>query len=285
MAATEKRRPSPAAGSEAGRPSPPTNAVPESEAEFLAQAGVGDVVREALLKVLQARPEEPVEFLAGYFEQQLQGGSEGASTGAADGGDPHLQRRLGRALWSLRLAHHTHRSAFTNNVCSAYTSLSAGGWRKKPGVNGKLYTELLKMICQDGVPSEETVQPLLQKVMCRDHEMVPFDVFRYGVLTCLVFLEFLAKTDTLYRSLEGGSGAVDRRVCTAVLETLEEALQSSDVSDPIRYLEAGSKLGPDCLALAMDKALTERKASIPMKKEEFLQKATAIFVTKVKSVD
>ncbi|XP_066491791.1 tubulin polyglutamylase complex subunit 1 [Tiliqua scincoides] len=287
MAATDKRRSSPAAGREAGRPTPSANAVPESEAAFLVQAGVNDMVREALLKVLEARPEEPIDFLAGYFEKLVQSSPEAPSTGPADGGDPqqHLQLRLARALWHLRLAHHSHRTAFTNNVSMAYNLLSAGGRRKKPGVNGKLYTELLKMICQDGGTPEETVLPLLRKVMCRDHEVVLFDIFRYGVLTCLVFLEFLVKADTLYNTLDGGSGAVDKRVCMAVLGTLEDALQASGISVPIRYLEAGSKLRPDCLALAMDKALTERKASIAMKKEEFLQKASTIFVTKVKSID
>ncbi|KAJ6655148.1 hypothetical protein lerEdw1_005625 [Lerista edwardsae] len=287
MAATEKRRSSPAAGSESGRPTLSTNVVPESEAEFLVQAGVNDMVREALLKVLEARPEEPIDFLAGYFEKLMQSSPEATPTASVESADPqqYLQLRLDWALWYLRLAHHSHRMAFTNNVSMAYDSLSAGGRWKKPGVNGKLYTELLKMILKDGGVSEETVLPLLRKVMCRDHEVVPFDIFRYGVLTCLVFLEFLVKADTLYNTLDSGSGVVDKRVCMAVLGTLEEALQASGISVPIRYLEAGSKLGPDCLALAMDKALTERKPSIAMKKEEFLQKASTIFVKKVKSTD
>ncbi|XP_032992733.1 tubulin polyglutamylase complex subunit 1 [Lacerta agilis] len=293
MAASEKRRSSPAAavaGSDQVRPSLPSNGAPsESEAEFLLQAGVSDMVREALLKVLEARPEEPVDFLAGYFERLAQSGPEEPEAGEtlSAGGEPRglLRGRLGRALWYLSLAHHSHRMAFNNNVSVAYDLLSAGGRRKKPGVSGKLYSELLRLMCQDKGAPEDIALPLLHKVTCRDHEAVPFDIFRYGVLTCLVLLEFLTKADLLFNALGGSSGAVDKRVCAAVLGTLEDALCPAEVAAPIRFLEAGSKLGPDCLASAMDKALAERKPSVAMKKEEFLQRASSIFVARVKPVE
>ncbi|XP_005281123.2 tubulin polyglutamylase complex subunit 1 isoform X2 [Chrysemys picta bellii] len=275
MAACEKRRSAPAPATGSGLVEPVRAGVggrePESEAEFLLQAGVTSMVREALLKVLEARPEEPVSFLASYFEKLVLSGPQG---GAA--ADRHRQQqRLVRALWT----------AFHNNVSMAYECLSARGRRKKPGVNGRIYSELLRKICQDGEAPEEVVSSLLTKIQCRDHEAVPFDVFRYGVLSCVVLLEFVAKADTLYDVLDDGSGVADKRVCHAVLGTLEDALGASDFSVPIRYLEAGSKLGPDCLALAMDKALLERKICSSMNREEFLKKATALFIAKVKPID
>lgn len=114
MAANEKRRSSPAAaaapGTDQGRSALSTNGVAEGEAEFLLQSGVTDMVREALLKVLEARPEKPVDFLAGYFEKLTQNSPEAAATEAlSDGGDPQRQLRLDRALWYLGLAHHSHR--------------------------------------------------------------------------------------------------------------------------------------------------------------------------------
>ncbi|CAM5125992.1 unnamed protein product [Natator depressus] len=285
MAACEKRRSAPAPATGSGFVEPVRAGVggrePESEAEFLLQAGVTSMVREALLKVLEARPEEPVSFLASYFEKLVLSGPQGGAAGDRHG----QQQRLVRALWYVRLAHHSHRTAFNNNVSMAYECLSARGRRKKPGVNGKIYSELLKKICQDGEAPEEVVSSLLRKIQCRDHEAVPFDVFRYGVLSCFVLLEFVAKADTLYDVLDDGSGVADKRVCQAVLGTLEDALGASDFSVPIRYLEAGSKLGPDCLALAMDKALLERKICSSMNREEFLTKATALFIAKVKPID
>ncbi|XP_027328339.3 tubulin polyglutamylase complex subunit 1 [Anas platyrhynchos] len=287
MAAYEKRRaaaaPAPAVGS---GPAEPLGAAagggPGGEAEFLLRSGVTAMVREALLKVLEARPEEPVSFLADYFERLVLGGPGAAETAAELPAPP---QRLARALWYVRLAHHSHRTAFNNNISTAYEVLGASGRRRRPGVDGRLYSELLRRICQLGAAPQEVSGALLRRVQCRDHEAVPFDVFRYGVLTCSVLLEFVAKAHALYDVLDGGTGAADKRVCQAVLRTLEEALGGGDCSVPVRYLEAGSKLGPDCLALVMDRALQERKLSASMSREEFLKKATALFVAKVKPVD
>uniref|UniRef100_A0A8D2IRE2 Tubulin polyglutamylase complex subunit 1 n=2 Tax=Varanus komodoensis TaxID=61221 RepID=A0A8D2IRE2_VARKO len=281
MAASEKRRLALAPAA----PAAPAAGGPEAEAEFLRQAGVTDMVREALMKVLEARPEEPIAFLAGYFEKLAQSSAE-ADEAAADGGDPQrqLRLRLDRASWFLGLAHHAHRSAFNNNVSMAYDTLAAGGRRKKPGVTGKLYSEVLRQLCHErGVPEEITLS-LLQKVACRENEVVLCDVFRYGALTCLVLCEFLAKVDTLYDALGSGTSGADKRVCLAALGTLEDALHASHASAPARYLEAGSKLRPDRLALAMDRALGERKAGEALEKAEFLQRASAIFLAKLKPV-
>ncbi|NWR58981.1 TPGS1 polyglutamylase, partial [Bucorvus abyssinicus] len=282
MAAYEKRRvaaapaPAPSAAPAAGS----GLAEPGSEAEFLLRAGVTAMVREALLKVLEARPEEPVSFLADYFERLVLSSPGAAGEAAAE--LPGPPQRLVRALWYVRLAHHSH-----SNVGAAYEVLGAGGRRRKAGVDGRLYSELLRRICQHGPAPAEASAALLGRVRCRDHEAVPFDVFRYGVLTCFVLLEFAAKADALFRILDGGSGAADGRVCQAVLRALEDALGvgSGHCSLPSHYLEAGSKLGPDGLALAMDRALQEKKLGPSMSREEFLRKATALFVAKVKPVE
>nr|XP_006206684.2 tubulin polyglutamylase complex subunit 1 [Vicugna pacos] len=235
MATVEKRRlaVSQAAGfTDSGRPGASrTAAMTESEEDFLRQVGVTEMLRTALLKVLEARPEEPIAFLAHYFENM---GLRSPTNGGA--GEPAgqlllQQQRLGRALWHLRLAHHSQRTAFNNNVGVAYECLSASGRKKKPGLDGRTYSELLKRICRDGEAPEEVVAPLLRKIQCRDHEAVPLAVFRAGMLTC-----------------------------------------------------AGSRLGPDSLALAMDRALVARRPSVPMTREEFLEKAAALFIAKVKPV-
>ncbi|XP_036168129.1 tubulin polyglutamylase complex subunit 1 [Myotis myotis] len=290
MAAVEKRRlaMAPAANfTDSSRPSVSgAAATTESEEDFLQQVGVTKMLRGALLKVLEARPEEPISFLAHYFENM--GLSTPANGGAGEPPGQLLlqQQRLGRALWHLRLAHHSQRTAFNNNVGVAYECLSASGRKKKPGLDGRTYSELLKRICRDGEAPEEVVAPLLRKIQCRDHEAVPLDVFRTGMLTCFVLLEFVGRAGALYQLLEDPALAVaDRRMSQAVLDTLEGALQaSSGASAPSHYLEVGSRLGPDSLAQAMDRALVARRSSSPMTREEFLEKAAALFIAKVKPV-
>ncbi|NXD44523.1 TPGS1 polyglutamylase, partial [Copsychus sechellarum] len=284
MAAYEKRRaaaaPVPAGVSalpEPGRAAPGGGGLAEGSAsEFLLRAGVTVMVREALLKVLEARPAEPVSFLAEYFERLVL-----AEAAAEPPGPP---QRLARALWYVCLAHHSHRTAFDSNAGAAYEVLGCGGRRRAAGVDGRLYSELLRRICQRGAAPAEAAAELLRRVRCRDHEAVPFDVFRYGVLTCCVLLEFAAKADALFAVLGAGDSA-DTRLCQAVLRALEDALGAGHSSRPGRYLEAGSRLGPDRLALAMDQALQERKLSSSMSREEFLRKATALFIAKVKPVE
>ncbi|XP_007952724.1 tubulin polyglutamylase complex subunit 1 [Orycteropus afer afer] len=291
MAAVEKRRPAvaPVANfTDSGRPSVSRAAAgTENEEDFLRQVGVTEMLRAALLKVLEARPEEPIAFLAHYFENMALRSPANGGAGEPPGQLLLQQQRLGRALWHLRLAHHSQRTAFNNNVSVAYECLSAGGRKKKPGLDGRTYSELLKRICRDGEAPEEVVAPLLRKIQCRDHEAVPLSVFRAGMRTCFVLLEFVARAGALYQLLEDPAlAAADRRVGQAVLDTLGDALQAGDsgAAAPARYLEAGSRLGPDSLALAMDRAVVTRRPGVPMTREEFLEKAAALFIAKVKPV-
>ncbi|ERE72381.1 mucosal addressin cell adhesion molecule 1-like protein [Cricetulus griseus] len=288
MAAVEKRRlaVTPAASfADSGRTTvSQAAAAAESEEDFLRQVGVTEMLRAALLKVLETRPEEPIAFLAHYFENMGLRSPANGGAGEPPGQLLLQQQRLGRALWHLRLAHHSQRTAFNNNVSVAYECLSASGRKKKPGLDGRTYSELLKRVCRDGGAPEEVVAPLLRKIQCRDHEAVPLGIFRAGMLSCFVLLEFVARASALFQLLEDpGLAVADRRVGQAVLDTLEGALGAGDLAAaPTHYLEAGSRLGPDSLARALDRAATGRRPSAPMAREEFLEKAAALFIAKVK---
>lgn len=141
MAAVEKRRlaMAPAANfTDSSRP--PVSgaaATTESEEDFLQQVGVTKMLRAALLKVLEARPEEPISFLAHYFENM--GLSTPANSGAGEPPGQLLlqQQRLGRALWHLRLAHHSQRcgtgSGLGGGVGSDFNSQHAPRGSSPPG--------------------------------------------------------------------------------------------------------------------------------------------------------
>ncbi|XP_017730855.1 PREDICTED: tubulin polyglutamylase complex subunit 1 isoform X1 [Rhinopithecus bieti] len=114
MAAVEKRRPAvapPAGFTDSGRQSVSRAAgAAESEEDFLRQVGVTEMLRAALLKVLEARPEEPIAFLAHYFENMGLRSPVNGGAGEPPGQLLLQQQRLGRALWHLRLAHHSQRT-------------------------------------------------------------------------------------------------------------------------------------------------------------------------------
>lgn len=81
----------------------------ETDQEFLSQAGVGVLLRGALLKLVEARSEDPIGFLAEHFSN-LASETENGPVGDAEHHSNVLeQQQLSRALWHIGLAHHSQR--------------------------------------------------------------------------------------------------------------------------------------------------------------------------------
>ncbi|XP_023653805.1 tubulin polyglutamylase complex subunit 1 [Paramormyrops kingsleyae] len=265
----------------------PKIAKADSEEEFLSQLGVAALLRGSLLKLVEARPEDPIGFLADHFAN-LASGSEAADCGDAEPSRT-VQDRLSQALWNLNLAHHSQRSAFNNNVRVAYELLMTGGQHLCPGggVRGRIYTELLRSLCTEAGLSSSTSAPLLRRIQCQDHEAVPFELFRQGVLICTVFADYVRKSQSLYLAVCGGSEVpAQRALCQAALGALRDALDTTQCADTARYLEASAKIAPCTLAQAMVSAQSsyEAQAGASMDPEEFEKEAVALFTARIQPV-
>ncbi|XP_074517180.1 tubulin polyglutamylase complex subunit 1 [Sebastes fasciatus] len=334
MADKEKRRSGTGATPPSGQPEGVKSAATRSDSdrEFLSQLGVGELLRGAILKMVEARSDDPIGFLADHF-CNLSSVSETGSAGCGDADQHHSingplsagaleQQHLNRALWHLRLAHHSQRSAFSNNVRVAYDLLSLTGPRRRPGeapecpdgsctgspteggVRGGLYTQTLECLCSEGGVPASTSAPLLRRLLCQDHEAVPYDVFRHGVLTCAVFSDYIRQAQRLYAEVCcPDEGPALRALCLAVLGTLKEALETSQGCEAnccvnantkanscleanvkaIRYLEASAKISPYKLGQAMEGAQT-RGPGGNMDAKEFENAAAELFITRVKVV-
>ncbi|XP_070835549.1 tubulin polyglutamylase complex subunit 1 [Chaetodon trifascialis] len=303
----------------------------DSDRDFLSQAGVGGLLRGAILKMVEARSDDPIGFLADHF-CHLASVTETGTSGCGDGDQlsnsplsagAQEQQHLNRALWHLRLAHHSQRSAFSNNVRVAYDLLNLTGPRRRPGevpegpdgsctdipaggggVRGGLYTQTLQCLCSEGGVPASTSAPLLRRLHCQDHEAVPYDVFRHGVLTCAVFSDYIRQAQRLYAEVCcPDEGPASRALCLAVLGTLKEALETSQGCDAnccanantkanscleanikaIRYLEASAKISPYKVAQAIAGAQT-RGPGGNMDAKEFENAAAELFITRVKVV-
>ncbi|XP_013878986.1 tubulin polyglutamylase complex subunit 1 [Austrofundulus limnaeus] len=301
---------------------------PDSDREFLAQAGVGDLLLGAILKMVEARSDDPVGFLADHFcnlASVTDGGTAECGDEEPQNSGPNSagaleQQRLNRALWHLRLAHHSQRSAFSNNVRVAYDLLDVTGCQGQAGeapggsdgpcsggpmgaggggVRGGLYTQTLQCLCSEGGVPASTSAPLLQRLCCQDHEAVPYDVFRYSVLTCAVFSDYIRQAQRLYAEVCcSDEGPVSRALCLTVLGTLKEALETSQGCDANRslntntksnntkarrYLQASARISPHNLAQAMVGAQT-RGPGGNMDAKEFENAAAELFIARVKLV-
>ncbi|XP_073340043.1 tubulin polyglutamylase complex subunit 1 [Pagrus major] len=326
MADKEKRRPGPTP------PGMPEGKATKSDSdrEFLSQAGVGELLRGAILKMVEARSDDPIGFLADHF-CHLASVTESGTAGCSDGvqlnngtmsAGAQEQQHLNRALWHLRLAHHSQRSAFSNNVRVAYDLLNLTGPRRCTGevpegldsscadsptgggVRGGLYTQTLQCLCSEGGVPASTSAPLLRRLHCQDHEAVPYDVFRHGVLTCAVFSDYIRQAQRLYAEVCcPDEGPASRALCLAVLGTLKEALETSQGCDAnccanantkanscleanvkaIRYLEASATISPYKLAQAIAGAQTCGPGG-DMDAKEFENAAAELFITRVKVV-
>ncbi|XP_072221443.1 tubulin polyglutamylase complex subunit 1 [Leuresthes tenuis] len=303
----------------------------DSDREFLTQAGVGDLLRGAILKMVEARSDDPIGFLADHF-CNLASVTESGTAGCGDEEQLNTgtvsacaqeQQHLNRALWHLRLAHHSQRSAFSNNVRVAYDLLNLTGVQRQAGeapegsdssctegptggggVRGGLYTQTLQCLCSEGGVPASTSAPLLRRLHCQNHEAVPYDVFRHGVLTCAVFSDYIRQAQRLYAEVCcPDEGPASRALCLAVLGTLKEALETSQGCDAnccanantksyscleanvkaIRYLEASAKISPNKLAQSMAGAQT-RGPGGNMDAKEFENAAAEMFITRVKVV-
>lgn len=190
------------------------------------------------------------------------------------------QEQVSNALKQLLFCHY-NRPAFSRNTALAFQILSCPtNKRKKPGLKGRVYTELLKQICGSAGPASSS---LIHKLRCWDHEAVPFGVFRHGVLTCFVFLDYVKISRRLFEVV-AESGEASRTVCQALLEALQDALSTSGSARGTRCLDTASKLSPDQLGHTMEQAMRLRRneTSPPMTQEDFTQLTAPLFIQRVK---
>ncbi|KAK7163796.1 hypothetical protein R3I93_007768 [Phoxinus phoxinus] len=248
----------------------------ELDGAFACESGVSALLGSSLFTLLESRPRDPVGFLAEHFAH--------LSAQDDDAGPEH--QAVSRALWNLSLAHHSQRSAFNSNTRTAFDLLTRDRGAGVVGVRGRLYTEMLRCLCSEGGLSGSTAAPLLRRVQCHDHESVPFELFRQGVLTCAVFSDYIRASQCLYGSVASASDRpAERALGQAVLETLREALETADGDDVGRYLEASAKISPGEVAKAMAEAHPGNQRENPvMDAQEFEDAAAALFIARVRMV-
>ncbi|KAJ3613251.1 hypothetical protein NHX12_019501 [Muraenolepis orangiensis] len=282
----------------------------ESDRLLLSQLGVGELLRGAILKMVEVRSDDPIGFLADHFCNLASVSSPPPPPETSGRTDPPPG------------------SAFSNNVLVAFDLLSDAAPPPSPpggvapegptedggsgtaavgpgasgsGVRGRLYTQTLRCLCGEGGVPAATSAPLVSRLRCRDHEAVPYDIFRQGVLTCAAFSDFIRQAQRLYAEVCcPAEGPASRALCGAVLGTLREALETSRGGGEARrptdagvgpggpeanlkashYLEASAKISPDKVAQVMARGAAAEGAGGEMDAKEFENAAAELFIAR-----
>ena len=242
----------------------------ESDRQFLDRTNITTDIQEVLTQIIENRPEDPVGFLADYFET------------VAEKTD-----RVSKAYQQVCLTHHS-KPAFHTNVRFAYDLLSQTKIsRKTKGLTGKVHSEFLHLLLGDSFPAPIR-EKLLKKIQCRNHEVVCFEVFKSGVFTCLVLQDFLKEAEALFKSLDGTrSGKVDLVLGEIIIQQLVRAIASTQASQPASVLDGGYVLAPDRLYSSVAHALFNSKGSgnkAVMTSEDFISRAADAFLSKVQAL-
>nr|CAB3226589.1 tubulin polyglutamylase complex subunit 1-like [Phallusia mammillata] len=242
--------------------------------DYLDKTDVTSQVREALLKLIENQPKDPMLFLANYFD----------NISTSDKSD-----KITTVHQILQLTHHSQQS-FQTNLIVAYdaASLAKNPNSKKasmnrPGLTGSVFEELLATILSN-VP-KNLHATLLERIGCRASEMVPFGVFRYCITVCYVFVDFVKLCGSIFSVLCGKqSGKVtDKDICEIVISSLKDALDSlQDDNSPCSILEAAYVLRPDKLASSLLSNKSSKTDKSTMNEDDFMKEMIDVFTSKIK---
>ena len=155
------------------------------------------------------RPDKPLEFMADYFSNALQG-----------------RTAVARSYRYIRLTRR-NRQAFLDNLAAAYSCLARQGESKGGGLTGGEYLQLIKLLCQD-FPND-IVRSLTQVLDKKETDIISFPVFVAGVNACLIYEEFFEHAEHIFNACDiEGKGLVDQEVFFSILRQLNQTAADVD---------------------------------------------------------
>ncbi|XP_074656705.1 tubulin polyglutamylase complex subunit 1-like [Tubulanus polymorphus] len=245
------------------------NTAPENDRQFLDRTGASAQIRDALAKILENRPKDPISFLADYFDSF-----------------DNNHDLVTKAFQQLNLTHFS-KPVFETNVRLAYETLNskkvAKGLR---GINGESFMALINAICR-GIPGSIT-DKLLAKLQCRPWEAIQFPVFRTSVTTCYIMKDFLKESEELFKCLDlRETGRANKSLCEAVLGNLKESINQNinknKSTSVVLNIATAFNLAPDKISTALHQASGDRSSGI-LTKEQFVSSAADSFLATVSKI-
>ena len=244
--------------------------------EYLQKSEVSQQFCDALLKLIENKPNDPMLFLASHFDSCMD--------------------KSNRAATSLQLLTHTytHANVFDANLLKAYDALcmtKPSGSKKihtNPGLIGSVFEAFLMSIIAD--PSTDSPKNFLKIIGCKSNQVISFDVFRYGVWACFLYKDFVQECKSLFyifcNKLCGDS--MEKSVYDTIINCFKSAidimLENGDKDEA--FLRAGFHLRPHNLAVELlnikDKNTSLSQAAV--NQNMFLDEMSYLFAVSLTSL-
>lgn len=226
--------------------------------EYLERYSVAAYMKDLLTVLLENRPEEPLDFIADYFN-------------CAVNGVPPIMRSYRYIRLTKR-----NRQAFMDNLAQAYTIMSRSSEVPGSGLTGANYLRLLNIVCAD-FPAE-VVHALLQVLDKKDTDTISFPTFVAGINACLLYEEFFEHAERLFNACEvDNAGRVEKETFLATIKQINALPQ--DVQHPTEGWTVPGNLLMERVTSALAASQSDRVDSKTMITfREFLSTIIKVFV-------
>lgn len=216
-------------------------------------------LQHAIFSLLDIKPKDPIKFLASHFQMEC---------------ETNLVAKAVHLLQDMTIYH----PAIEERMLKAYATISL--YSEEDGLTGDIYTDLLVKLIAD-VPSHQK-DIFLQHLQCQSTEYVSFPVFRSGVLTSILFNQFVREVEILFDKLciENHDSAPTflckkalRKMSKCLLEAAKRPVTAAHLPNSLGIADLGSPI-----RRTMQKNLI---ASDYVKINHFLSEAIEIFLREI----
>lgn len=140
--------------------------------------GLDRALQNALLALLDVKPKDPIKFLATHFQMEC---------------ETNLVAKAVHLLQDMTIYH----PAVEERLLKAYSTICQ--YSEEDGLTGDIYTDLLVKLISESPAYQKDV--FLQHLQSQSTEYVSFDVFRSGVLTSILFNQFVLEVRVLFTKI------------------------------------------------------------------------------------
>ncbi|GFY38912.1 uncharacterized protein TNIN_134641 [Trichonephila inaurata madagascariensis] len=216
----------------------------------------------AILALLDVKPKDPIKFLAVHFQMEC---------------ETNLVAKAVHLLQDMTICH----PAMEERLLKAYATICQ--YSEEDGLTGDIYTDLLVKLIADSPGYQK--ENFLQHLQCQSTEYVSFDVFRSGVLTSILFNQFVLEVKLLFSKLcIEAHDAAPAFLCKKALRKMSKCLTEA-AKRSISNVDGPSTLGISELSSPIRKNLTKNlPAADYVKLNTFLCEAVEIFLREVPKI-